>query len=344
MTLLDGQADDAGGCVAVPEGADELELRRVRFIGCHSGADGGAVDGFAIAWTEVLESTFLSNSADDSGGALRLWNFGAARVEGSTFSGNQAGLTNVFGSAGAISVSSVDLELVRSTVSGNAAAGSAGGLSLSGFSVAEIESSTITANLAGTSGNSAVGGGMTLGGASVEITFANSVIAGNEDLVATGANADDVYAGTTGGPPVVTSTGFNFIGSNQGATTPFPASPAVGLPNANGDFVGSETAALDPHLGELAPLGGPTWTRRPLSGSPLLDQGNCPGASVDQRRHSDLATGLRIVDDPAIANFGDGCDIGAVELGASGSDGLLFSDDFESATTVAWEANVPGLS
>jgi CSLREA domain-containing protein len=338
MTLLDGHANDSGGCVAVPDGADELELRRMRFVGCHSDGDGGAVDGFAIAWTEVSDSTFQENTAGDGGGALHLWNTGAARVEGSTFTGNQAGLSNVFGGAGAIGVSFVDLELVRSTVSGNSAAGSAGGISFSGFSIATIESSTITGNLAGTSGNSAVGGGVTLGGAQVEITFSNSVIAQNEDLVASGVNADDIYAGTTGGPAVVTSAGFNFIGSNQGATSPFPASPAAGLPNVNGDFVGSSSAAIDPLLGELAPNGGGTWTRRPRAGSPLVDQGNCATETVDQRGYANLDSGLRVVDDAAIANFGDGCDIGAVELGATSDEGLLHADNFESGSTVAWES------
>lgn len=341
LTLRDGFAVESGGCIAAPDGLGALHLRRVRLEGCESGDDGGAVEGFAISETLVEQSVFLDNRAGASGGALHLWNFGAATITESTFAGNVAGQVSSTGSGGAIVASSVDLELARSTVSGNSAAGSAGGIQISGFSLATIESSTIADNLAGTSGSFGVGGGVWLSGLNVEIDFANSVVAGNVDLTVQGGHADDLSLGTTGGAAVVTSSGFNFLGSNESAETPFPASPAPELPNVHGDFVGTVAAPLAALLGAVAEHGGPTPTREPLPGSPLLDQGSCPGALADQRGFFRLETGLRVVDDGGLANFGDGCDIGAVEHGATDTAGRLHFDDFESENLAAWSAVVP---
>ena len=105
--------------------------------------------------------------------------------------------------------------------------------------------------------------------------------------------------------------------------------------------MGTSALPFDPLLSELVPLGGWTWTRQPLTGSPLLDQGNCAGEEADQRGWENLDTGLRIVDNDAIPNFGDGCDIGAVELGATNEEGLLFADGFETGTLGAWSATAP---
>ena len=64
----------------------------------------------------------------------------------------------------------------------------------------------------------------------------------------------------------------------------------------------------DPLLGALQDNGGPTPTMAPAAGSPVIDAGSAFGLSTDQRglaRPSDFA---------ALANAGDGSDIGAVEL------------------------------
>lgn len=86
------------------------------------------------------------------------------------------------------------------------------------------------------------------------------------------------------------------------------------------DAVSSATAArsrtythnlynLDPKLGPLADLGGPTPTHALRFDSPALDAGHSGGLTTDQR-------GLpRPIDDPNLANpeGGDGSDIGAYE-------------------------------
>ena len=76
---------------------------------------------------------------------------------------------------------------------------------------------------------------------------------------------------------------------------------------------GTMTAApitADPLLQALAGNGGPTQTMLPGEGSPALDAGSAFGLTTDQR-------GLcRPFDLPAVSNFDDATDIGAVEVGA----------------------------
>ena len=174
-----------------------------------------------------------------------------------------------------------------------------------------------------------------------ETTFVNTVVAGNLDLSPTGSSAEDIYLSPGGSPPIVHTSGFNFIGNNESVEAVFPVGAGAGQPNAFGDFVGDDLAPLDALLGALTDRGGPTWTREPLSGSPLVDQGSCAGMARDQRGYFRLETGLRVVDDPAVANFAEGCDIGAVELGATDAEGLLLRGDFESGDFAAWSSAAP---
>lgn len=63
----------------------------------------------------------------------------------------------------------------------------------------------------------------------------------------------------------------------------------------------------DPKLGPLQDNGGPTFTHALLAGSPAIDQGYSFGLTTDQRGQA------RPFDFSAIANTGDGSDIGAFE-------------------------------
>jgi hypothetical protein len=74
-------------------------------------------------------------------------------------------------------------------------------------------------------------------------------------------------------------------------------------------------------LGPLQDNGGPTQTRLPDPDSPAIDQGNCPTLTTDQR-------GLtRVIDDPAITDAADGCDVGAVERGAALGDNFVLRNN-----------------
>jgi hypothetical protein len=94
-------------------------------------------------------------------------------------------------------------------------------------------------------------------------------------------------AGLTG----TTSNGFNFADDGS-----------CGLPAPD------THAGVDPQLGALGSNGGPTQTRVPRSGSPLIDA--IPVASCQADGASGITTDQRGVSRPQ----GPGCDIGAVEV------------------------------
>lgn len=70
------------------------------------------------------------------------------------------------------------------------------------------------------------------------------------------------------------------IGINNGAIASFPE----GMPNANGDFVGTSASPLNAMLGTLVFNGGTTQTQALLAGSPAIDAGNNSGAPVTDQR------------------------------------------------------------
>jgi hypothetical protein len=96
------------------------------------------------------------------------------------------------------------------------------------------------------------------------------------------------------------------------------ASALVGDRNLVGTMAAREMGTVtgspltgDPKLGPLQDNGGPTPTMAPAPDSPVIDAGFAFGLATDQRGQS------RPFDVPALANAGDGSDIGAVERGTS---------------------------
>jgi len=98
----------------------------------------------------------------------------------------------------------------------------------------------------------------------------------------------------------VTSLGHNLIGKSNGSSG-WVAS----------DLTGTMRAPLDPLVGPLQDNGGPTFTAALLPGSPAIDAGRKGGPDTDQRGRP------RPYDNLAIPNSvgGNGCDIGAFEVG-----------------------------
>ena len=271
--------------------------------------DGGAISTRAGSHVEIRGSTLVGNHAARDGGGLYC-QIGTATIEHSTFTGNTAGENG-----GGIFVGFGDPEAV-------------------------IRHSTVTGNTAGVSGEGS-GGGIALltHNGDVSFTLENTVIA---------KNRDDAPAGPEGDTPdlacidnvVLVHSATSFLGSNPGCELLFPA----GNPNADGNFIGSAAVPLSPQLDILRDLGGETPVHMPLLSplSPLLDHGSCPNAAADQRGYGAPAGG-RPVDLPGIGDpGGDGCDIGAVEF-----DGVaiplpeIFSDGFESGTTLLWTGASP---
>jgi CSLREA domain-containing protein len=327
LMLTGGLASEGGAIYAGSHRA--LEVVGCVLVDNHATLDGGAVRADLADSTRIESSWLAANSAVEAGGGLAVWG-GSLEIVDSTLSGNSAQGAN----GGAVYVLSASgVTILRSTISGNAARADGGGVAAvsvgaGGF---RLESSTVVGNTAdvddldaGNGGGLAVAGGMTA-------TLVNSLLAGNGDATTVGAFCPD--GARKLGAAVVTA-GFNLVGAHECLESTFPA----GLPNVNGDQVGTAAAPVEALLEPLGSFGGPTPTHLPTAASPAVDQGGCPGDLRDQRGYYEFG-GLRVVDDPLIADLGDGCDSGAVERGALA--GPLFRDGFESGDTGGWPVAVP---
>ena len=336
LTLREGFQTTFGGCVAVRR-THLLELERVRLVACRSESSGGAVASDGARSVRILRSEIRDGVALGAGG-IAIFGEGAGPahrggfastflIEDTTVSGGFAGGESA---AGGVAVVLAQGTIRRSTLSGNSAENAGGGLVVIAGDVL-LEDSTITGNVADADGDDAdhAGGGIFLVGVDeaqpATMAIRNSIVAGNEEDIGENDVAVSDFAG-------VLTLGFNFVGTNVGATAQFPA----GQPNLAGDWVGTGAQPLDAELGPLDDEGGPTSTHLPEPGSPVVDRGSCPGARRDQRGFGDPGTDLRPVDNPVVPDEEDGCDIGAVERGAEELSEVLFADGFESGDFDAW--------
>ncbi len=318
---LSGGLNSDGGAISVGNGRS-LRVLDSKLDGNTASNTGGAVQASQASAVDIQRSSIIENlAANGSGGGISVFDGNLSVIE-STVAGNAASL----GSGGGIEAYTVQALLVdRSTLSGNRAGAHGGGLQFVGNAAngdgAVVRSTTIIGNVADADNSDhGFGGGIDVAGP-VTLILTNSVVAGNRALVTTSVDCPDIDVRLNA---ALDSQGFNAVGSNACVTTAL----APGLPNANNDFVGTEAAVLDPQLGPLLMNGGATATHLPLPGSLLLDQGSCATEIQDQRGMQNPLTGLRVVDEPAIGNLADGCDIGSVEGSGSPSD-LLFRDGFE---------------
>ncbi|HEV8480630.1 MAG TPA: choice-of-anchor Q domain-containing protein [Candidatus Eisenbacteria bacterium] len=249
-----------------------LRLERCRFESNHAQV-GGAI--WSQGPLDAVDCSFSYNVG-----------FSSIQAGGGILSNSQTDLTRCafYGNNNSAIVSGGSLLLESCTVDSNVTTGNGGGIqTVSAGGGAVIRNSTITRNSA--SGN---GGGIYASGTVVQVR--NSIVAGNSGTI-----GPDVYGDFT-------SLGYDFIGKNNGST-------GFGLAGSH-DQVGTIPAPIDPGLGPMADYGGFTWTRAPLIGSLVIDQGSSDGTILDQRGRA------RPVDDPWITNAvgGDGSEIGAYEL------------------------------
>ena len=234
-------------------------------------------------------------------------------------------MTGGHASAGA-AIDAAELAAVtvsNSTIENNVADQDGGGIEASS---ATVVNSTIADNQAGPGG----GGGFSVG----DLTAINSTITGNSDTVDIGGGASVfstitlVYAtvtdntGTQGANLQLNSesgqlTSFGSVvtdphGStncHQNATTSqgynYSDDASCGFTNS---AQGDRQSAGDPLLGALGANGGPTATRLPSTGSPLIDA--IPTASCQAGGAAGITTDQRGVTRPQLG----GCDIGSVEV------------------------------
>jgi VCBS repeat-containing protein len=264
---------------------------RVTITGCTLTNNTAAAQGGAVATTNtttIQDSTFDSNTAKNTAGAVYLNAGGTLTATGSTFSNNQ--VTAAAGQAGAVYVYiTSSATFTNCTVSDNTVGGAsplsfAAGGGFYDLGTLKLVNTTVAGNKAGT-------GGGVWRATSASFVILNSLIALNA--------ANDQFSTDISGN--VTSLGGNLVG-NAFATFGFRST----------DLIGDELP-IDPLLGPLQDNGGPTKTRALLSGSPAIDIGlstspdsTLPVPAADQRG------------DPRPA--GAGVDVGAFELEPSPTD------------------------
>jgi len=260
------------------------------FEGNISGGRGGAM---VVQGTGTIRNcSFLANRSVLGGGALSC--VGSVSALNSTFSNNETDLTTGLGGA-ILTQEGADTVFTNCTLHNNRAAEGGQFYLEAGFTV--LRNVTATSDLGG-SVVRITGGSLDLSNSilnSVDSSTSHSAIS-NE------ASGDEfIYPG-----------GHNFLGDNTSVELLFPE----GSPNAEGDFAGTSLSPLDPLLAPLAHYGGPTKTRPPLPGSPLIDAGDSvalPPDLADLDHDGDLTEPLPL-DQRGFPRIADtAVDIGAAE-------------------------------
>jgi CSLREA domain-containing protein len=343
LTLAGGSVNTRGAAVASIGTDTGLAISASTFTGNAVSGSGGAVYGDSGV---TIENSVFSDNGASVGGAV--YGGGAVTVSNSTFSHNHGFSGGAIAGNGplAISDSTFDqndadeggavrhghstVSISGSTFSGNTAT-SKGGAAFFNYGVNEISNSTISGNTAGNEGGGIFsysyypGDQLTIGSSTITGNTATDTYGYGGGINARQGTGD--YYGCCAGVPVIQNSivmgnsafgGADLFIDDAGylgpAQTSFSAFGVVEPDGAITDTVpGSDLFGIDPQLGPLQDNGGPTATRRPAAGSPVLDRGNSHGLTLDQRgsvRPFDLT-------EIAAATGGDDADIGAVELTAA---------------------------
>lgn len=316
----------AGGSGGAVSAGGSLEVTDSRFTDNSGGGPGGAISASLDGSGSITGSTFVENSSAYAGGAVNLSSYTSATVEDSVFSGNQTsgsggalslgyseGDTRVSGSlftenravidgyyqdstrgGGALSTVSgeADIEVENSTFVENEVENGSGGAINAEYGAIDLESVTVTGNDADVDG----GGIFQHNYAS---NLKNSIVSGNHAASGPDIAGGPKYSGYYGEYPAgAFQAEFSLIGE---------AEPPVLLHRV----LGSNLIGKDPQLGPLADNGGPTMTRQPAAGSPVVNQG-FSSLSADQRGLK-RPVALRGILRPDLPGA-NGADIGAVEV------------------------------
>jgi hypothetical protein len=241
-------------------------------------AEGGGVFGrsnFDATDSSIAGNKVVAPSSYAIGGGLTVLGNGDLDIVRSTLSGNQAEV-----SGGAYVVTTGTVEIANSTISSNYASLYVGGAFL--IPGATVTNSTITGNI---SGSTLLGVGLY----GYNFTLQSSIVANNLDSADT--MMLDVSAGSIGGAA-------NLITSASSA-----------LPD--------DTIPDCPRLTALQDNGGPTLTHKLIEGSPAIDAGSNTIPVVTDQRSTGFAR-----------TFGTNTDIGAYEWQGDPDD-TLFRSAFE---------------
>jgi len=252
----------------------------------------------------LTKSTVRNNTSVFGGG---IFSIGDIELIRSTVSGNTATnqTSNNAQGGGGIHVgsgSSATLISINSTISGNMSHGSAAGI-LVANGIVSLYSSTVTNNIADFDNNgTGDGGGIDSSNMfhSQSVELSNSILAGN--ISNTGTHSDCTSKGSN-----IRSFGYNIIGDNTDCNIVLHESDLAGV---------TPTSLVDPLLLPLSDNGGLTLTHKLKEQSPAIDAGN-PSNCLDNNGS------MLLLDQTGSNRHMEGllltgrCDIGAFELETS---------------------------
>ncbi|MBU6178420.1 MAG: hypothetical protein KGR69_02090 [Verrucomicrobia bacterium] len=210
-------------------------------------SQGGAIQ--SLANLSLQNVTLSGNTSTNTGGGIDHF-FGNLVLEGCTFANNTAATEG-----GALRIDGGVVTMTNCTFTGNSAP--AGAAIYAGFNTgtSTLTHCTVSGNTGGTS--------------AIHLNLQGNV-AVNNSIVASNAPGQADFSVDTGG--ILTATGTNLLGRNDGVVAVFPTGP----------LVGTIAAPVSPLLGALASNGGRTQTMLPANNSPVRDAAST-GAAVDQR-------------------------------------------------------------
>ena len=234
----------------------------------------------------IVNSTISGNTTPGVGGGI--YNVGnTATVTSSTISGNSAA------NGGGIYKTGSPLVVINSTISGNFSTGNGGGIYASAGTTS-LFNVTITHNQANSDGSGMCTGGGVWNANGSTLSFQNSIIALNENVIDTGGPFDILNDDDCSG--TIASQGNNIM---------------YAVDSSHCTVNGPAVTVIDPNLGPLQNNGGPTQTHALLSGGPAIDAGNFGGCTDN--------LGAILTSDQRGFPRPDGvhCDIGAFEFGGT---------------------------
>jgi uncharacterized repeat protein (TIGR01451 family) len=265
------------------------------FTGCDIENNRSASDGSAV-WIQGSPATFVGTKIANNAGTGTLGYGGGIFIQGDlTFTDGDIS-SNTCVSAGGGIFCQANVTIKNSSLAFNLSSdptSGGGGIFLQGN--LNIDNSTLDSNRAGGGGAIAMAPGAVTG------TITNSTITGNSSffslaagggifiiggatlnlgnsIVALNSFESTVTSGTgTNIDGTVNSLGYNIIGTNDGITL---------TGNTTGNMVGTLASPFDPMLGPIGNYGGNSFTRPPVAGSPVIDNGDpnfVPPPDFDQR-------------------------------------------------------------
>ncbi|MBX3397608.1 MAG: VCBS repeat-containing protein [Gemmataceae bacterium] len=337
-TLSSNESTGNGGALATNGSTGGAVFNNVSFITNTAGGGGGAFSNSFDGFFQINDSRFIGNVSSGGTGGVQTF-VGAFEFNDTLFSGN---IGKFVGSAGAYSGSEAVFNRVT-VINNTATNGGTGGIT-SGLANIRVEDSYIAGNkglnTTGSGGgvqgakvevynstihNNQSGGGGGIAGTNViirhstitnntstfgiaagggiqasSIDMSGSIVAFNRNI----NGVDDIANIASTGMTNSTSKGFNFIEA---------IGPGAKFNGAGGDQFGGTASdkRIDPLLSNPAANGGPTFSRVPLSGSPVINAGSTVlGAFDTDQRGFARRVGGRI-------------DIGAVEVQSGSSVGIV---------------------